>query len=207
VTRGRATGPPAPRLDWGVASSPHPGEQQSGDACLVRPVGAAVLVAVVDALGHGDEAAEVSRTAVAALGERAGEPLVDIVRGCHRALRGSRGVTLALASFHAGGMTWLAVGNVEALLVRRGGGRRFVVQRPGIVGDRLPPLRAATEDVRAGDVLVLATDGIRPAFATAAGAGGRCEPPETAAGRLHRGFASGSDDALVLVARVTAEST
>ena len=48
----------APRLiEWGVATLALPGEAQSGDRHLVKPVGSTVLVAVVDGLGHGAEAA------------------------------------------------------------------------------------------------------------------------------------------------------
>src|ERR1051326_4408996 len=51
-------------LDWGVAASALPGQAQSGDAHLVKAVATGVLVAVVDGLGHGAEAATAARTAV-----------------------------------------------------------------------------------------------------------------------------------------------
>lgn len=194
-----------PTLDWGVVSSPHPGEQECGDTYLVCQVGGSVLVAVIDALGHGSEAAEVSRAAVAALAHHVDRPLVEVVEACHESLRGSRGVALTLVSVGPACLTWLAVGNVEGVLARRDGRRAYVVQRGGVVGDRLPALRVATQEVGAGDVLMLATDGVAPGFAGAVDAGTLPDAPQAIASEVHRAFATGGDDALVLATRFVTE--
>src|SRR3989442_13887102 len=82
----------APQLiEWGVATLALPGEAQSGDLHLVKPVGSAVLVAVVDGLGHGAEAATAAQAAVAALERHATESPVPLIQRCHRALQGTRG--------------------------------------------------------------------------------------------------------------------
>jgi hypothetical protein len=59
-------------------------------------------------------------------------------------------------------------------------------------------------DVREGDTLVLATDGVRGGFADEIQAFG--EPRELATSILKR-YAKGTDDALVLVARYRARGT
>lgn len=192
--------------DWGVAMSTYPGEQESGDCYLVREAGDAVLLAVVDALGHGEEAAEVGRTAAAALTDRVDRPLVELVRRCHEALAGSRGAAVTLASLQAGALTWLAVGNVEGVLTRPDGRPRYVVQRGGVVGSRLPALQVDTEEVAAGDVLLLATDGIDPGFASVVDATGLPDRAQAIAGEVHRKFATGGDDALVLATRIGTEA-
>ena len=58
-------------IDWGVATLTLPGERESGDLHLVKPVRAGVLVSVVDGLGHGAAAAAAARAAVAALNRHA----------------------------------------------------------------------------------------------------------------------------------------
>src|ERR1051325_12038793 len=60
-------------IDWGVAASALPGQAQSGDSHLVKAVATGVLVAVVDGLGHGTEAATAARTAVNTLDEHGSE--------------------------------------------------------------------------------------------------------------------------------------
>src|SRR5438094_10533426 len=74
-------------IEWGVASLAMPGEAESGDRHLVKSVGTGVLVAVVDGLGHGAEAASAAKAAVAALERHASESPAPLLERCHRALR------------------------------------------------------------------------------------------------------------------------
>src|SRR2546429_380737 len=78
-------------IDWGVASSALAGQTQSGDLHLVKPVATGVLLAVVDRLGHGAEAATAARTAVTTLDEHASESVMALLQRCHWAPQGSRG--------------------------------------------------------------------------------------------------------------------
>ena len=84
-------------IDWGVASSALSGQTQSGDLHLVKPVSTGVLIAVVDGLGHGADAATAARTAVATLDQHATESVSALLERCHWALKGSRGVVMSLA--------------------------------------------------------------------------------------------------------------
>ncbi len=194
------------RLEWASCASAYPGQLRSGDGFLVEPTGAGVLLGVVDGLGHGEKAAEVTALALESLRRTAGQTLTACFIACHAALRGSRGVVMTLAELAQDGRSrWLAVGNVDAGVVRRDGPvgrpRRWSVPlRPGVLGDRLPPLREAALELRAGDVVVAATDGLSPLFLDSV------DPslaPEAMARALHRLHATGDDDALVLVARHT----
>src|SRR5690349_16912748 len=111
--------PPPTLLDWGVAARALPGERASGDLHLVETFPGGVLVAVVDALGHGEEAAIAAQLAVATLAKHAAEPVDALMQRCHLALRRkTRGVVMSLASFDAAErtMTWLGVGNVEGFV-------------------------------------------------------------------------------------------
>ena len=45
------------KIDAAFATLPLPGESESGDLCLIKRVGKGTLIAVVDGLGHGQEAA------------------------------------------------------------------------------------------------------------------------------------------------------
>ena len=96
-------------------------------------------------------------------------------------------------------MTWLAVGNVEGVLIRPGTAKReSILMRGGIVGHRLPPLRTTTLPLRAGDLLMLATDGIREGFAEQL----RPDAPlQEIAERVLDRYGRAEDDALVLAGR------
>src|ERR1051325_4177182 len=137
-------------IDWGVAASALPGQAQSGDSHLVKAVATGVLVAVVDGLGHGTEAATAARTAVNTLDEHASESVLALLERCHVALKGSRGVVMsrAFANGHQNALTWAGVGNVDCMLfhvdaaARAKPSRDSLVTRGGIVGSELPPVRA-----------------------------------------------------------------
>jgi phosphoserine phosphatase RsbX len=190
-------------IDAAVAEAPLAGETESGDLHLVAPHPGGVLVAAIDGLGHGGEAAQASRVARSILEEDPGAHLSDLFVSAHSALARSRGVVMSLASFdHRRSLTWLGVGNVEGTLVRAVDGtvRRAdsILLFGGVVGYQLPKLRPSTRPVEPGDLLILATDGIGAGYLegldTAAG-------PEAIAGRILAEYGRRGDDALVLVAR------
>jgi len=193
-------------IEWGVATLAHPGEVQSGDRHLVKPVGTSVLVAVVDGLGHGAEAATAAQAAVAALERHATESPVPLIERCHRALHGTRGAVMSVAVLGRSdrSMTWVGVGNVEGLLLHGDGatrsrsGRESLVTRGGIVGSELPRLHPTVLPIAPGDLLIFATDGIREGFAD--GLSPEAAPQHLADQILAR-HGKGTDDALVLVAR------
>jgi serine/threonine protein phosphatase PrpC len=193
-----------PPLDWGVAARAYPGQAESGDRHLVQPFPDGVLVAVVDGLGHGEEAAVAAQAAVAALTARAGDSVLALVRDCHEKLRRTRGVVLSLASFNVRDetVTWLGVGNVEGLLLHADASgklvRESVLLRGGVVGYQLPTLRASVLPVQRGDLLLFATDGIQAGFGD--GLALHDAPRQIADGILTR-HGKDTDDALVLVAR------
>jgi phosphoserine phosphatase RsbX len=188
-------------IDWAVAARPLPGQVLSGDIHVVEPFPDGVLVAVIDALGHGDDAAETSRVAAATLRAHARETVPALIRQCHEQLRASRGAVMSVASFdRRGTVTWGGIGNVEAFLVRsRAAGstsREAPVLRNGVVGFHIPDVRTTVLPIAYGDMLVLATDGIATGFLDGFTRGA----PQQVADDILARFGKLTDDALVLVA-------
>jgi hypothetical protein len=106
--------------EYGVAKFVLPGESESGDQHLVCCHQSGMLVAAIDGIGHGAEAANAAKAAIAVLKDCVGEPIIPLVGTCHEKLRSTRGVVLSLASvdIRHGLMTLLGVGNVQGVLVR-----------------------------------------------------------------------------------------
>ena len=180
---------------------PHPGETSSGDGHLVVRGALRTLIAVMDGLGHGPEAHRATTAAIAAIAEIPDAPFRSLFEHCDRALRRTRGVVMTIASIAADGqLEWMGVGNVEAIVVRSAAPYRHeaIVTRGGVVGYRLPSLYPGGTHLDAGDVLVLATDGIRSGFVSSV------DPilsPQIIASRILEEHGRGYDDALVVVAR------
>ena len=158
-------------VEWGIATRSRRGEATSGDLAVVKLLPEGALVAGIDGLGHGTEAARASRKAAEVVRESPSQDLVILVKRCHAALRGTRGAAISLAfiSTSESEMTWLGVGNVEGRVLSgdpwatRPKGS-LALER-GVPGHELPAMRTATLRVSPGDVMILATDGIEPRFA------------------------------------------
>lgn len=157
-------------FEWGAAMLPQAGQTECGDQYLVEPLPNGLFVAVVDGLGHGPKAAVAAGAAIEALRGSTNDDLPSLMQRCHQALVGTRGavVTLAALDVHTSSLTWLSVGNVSAMLIHSDreatSARDHLLLRGGVVGYRMPPLRAFTERLYPGDTLLIVTDGIRSTF-------------------------------------------
>jgi len=192
------------RIDAAFATLPLPGEPESGDLSLIKRVGAGTLIAVVDGLGHGEEAASAAHAAVGALERYAREPLAELVRRCHDAVVGLRGVVLGLGYLdpQAATMTWLGVGNVGGLLLRADGGSRpariTLVPSAGFIGGEQAHPTTRSVPLALGDTVILFSDGVKEGFVDSLKLG---HTPQEIADSVIARHTKGNDDALVLVAR------
>jgi negative regulator of sigma-B (phosphoserine phosphatase) len=195
-----------PLVEYGVAKFVRPGQGESGDQHLVCCNQSGILIAAIDGIGHGEEAASAAKVAVAVLKAGMDEPVISLLQRCHEELRGTRGVVLSLAFIDPehGMMTWLGVGNVQGVLMRsdakKGNVQESPLLRAGVVGSQLPALQATVLPIVHGDTLFFATDGVRSDFSVTLSAR---ENPQRAADRILEQYGNGNDDALVLVARLT----
>src|SRR5437660_1542130 len=135
-------------IEWAVAARPAPGQTISGDTYLVAIQKGRVLLAVVDGLGRGGQAAIAAETAVKILKKYARDSIGSLVQRCHRGLMMTRGAVMTLVSIDErnGGASWLGVGNVEGLLLRAQHAAIPALERlsphGGVVGYQMPKLRA-----------------------------------------------------------------
>lgn len=195
-----------PLVEYGVAKFVLPGQGESGDHHLVCCNQIGILVAGLDGIGHGEEAANAAKAAVSILKANAEEPVISLVQRCHEGLRSTRGVVLSLASIDPehGMMTWLGVGNVQGVLMRagskKGRGQEALLLRAGVIGSQLPALQATVLPIAKEDTLIFVTDGVRGEFAEGLSAR---ESPQRAADKILKQHCRGNDDALVLVVRLT----
>ena len=128
------------------------------------------------------------------------------MHACHLALNGTRGAALTVVrlEFATGMLHWVGVGNVAAAVVHVNGPTPGNTLRlwAGVVGHRIPAFRPELRRVGAGDLIIVATDGVAPGFH-------ECVRPYTSAEQvastIMRHDGRSTDDALVAVLRVPAE--
>jgi phosphoserine phosphatase RsbX len=191
-------------VEWSVATRSRHGEATSGDLAIVNVLPGGALVAAIDGLGHGTEAARAAGSAGEVVRANPSMDLVALVRRCHAALRGTRGaaISLAVISPAEGRIKWLGVGNVEGRVLSSEQSARRVkgslALGSGVLGHDLPAVRAATLEVRPGDVLILATDGVDAGFADSLDISGSTDAITE---RILADHGTRADDALVVAVR------
>jgi phosphoserine phosphatase RsbX len=144
-------------------SSPMPGEIQNGDATLIRQSATGdTILAVVDGLGHGPDAALASRKAIEVLTLM---PLktgvLEAMQEMHRELRGTRGAAATLCILRAFKVEICAIGNVALMCTSCS---VPLVVSPGVLGHQVSRFRVAECQVSPGARLALLSDGVSTRF-------------------------------------------
>jgi len=118
------------------------------------------LLAIIDGLGHGQEACDAAQTALAFIGAHTAWPLPDLLQGLDEALKASRGAAIGLVRLGSDRLEHVGVGNTRTLCWR-GKQRLHLPSQPGIVGSGLRgPIQWTRMALQPDDWLILFTDGI-----------------------------------------------
>ncbi|HEY2861469.1 MAG TPA: SpoIIE family protein phosphatase, partial [Terracidiphilus sp.] len=140
---------------------PYPGERHCGDALTYESTPERTVGLVVDGLGHGWDAAQAAREAVATFRKwmhaRPGEILAYI----HDALKKTRGAVAAVAEIlhHEGTLVYAGVGNISAVVLSNGASRSLVSHN-GTLGVALPRVQEFKSEWPPDGVLVVHSDGL-----------------------------------------------
>lgn len=148
----------------GAAMRPKQGEVECGDGYVVSWQNDGALIAVIDGLGHGPEAAAASRAALKHVEAHQDDSPSSLMRGLHHAIAHTRGAAVALVRVRpgAGEMTHSAVGNVEVVGLFREEVKPLFT--PGIVGYNMRKVVEKSYPIHGGDVFVVYTDGVSQRF-------------------------------------------
>jgi serine phosphatase RsbU (regulator of sigma subunit) len=191
-------------LTWSAVRYPKENEQVCGDLFFIKNYRDQVLVAAIDGLGHGEEALQASQKAWQSMQSFTNQSLISIVNTCHAELKRTRGVVMSLAVLDnwERTMAWTGVGNVEGVLYRANKeeytGRENIILRGGVVGYKLPPLKASLVSISPGDTLIFTTDGVDNGYREKEDMD---KSPEGIVDFIASNYINQSDDALVIVAR------
>ena len=189
-------------LDMGVAAFTLPGQVECGDRHVIAPFDGGVLLAVIDGVGQGIEAAEVAKTAENVLKNHPEEALEPLIKRCHEELRGTRRVVMSLASFNRAEktMTWAGTGNIQGYLLPMNmlSPPRSLLLCTGTLGQKLGLVYPTVIPTTPGDTLIFATDGLREDFYQDVNLK---QSPQQLADEIMARSARRTDDALVLVGR------
>lgn len=190
-------------VSWGAAVRPKRGQAISGDIYLFESFEPDGLQAgVIDGLGGGSEAARAAEGAAAVVRANPAADPSMLMQRAHQALHGTRGAVMALMTFNLKlrSMSYVGVGNIGAHVYSRLPIKP--ISKNGIIGYRMPHLLKLAYSYNFGDTFVLYSDGVSSRFSLDT-AIDPTHPPQSLADRILNTYGKDSDDATVLVIRVT----
>jgi len=190
---------PDPRWDASGWVRPTDGHTACGDASVVQVCDSGVLLAMVDASGHGARAHAIAQQVLATIKVFGGPDLTLLMARIHQELQGTVGaaVGLAFVDVDTVSVRYLGVGNTRA--AKFGSKAWYGVSRDGVLGDRMPSLLEQRSPLSAGDLLVLWTDGIPEYACSKMAAATSYRDAADIAARLINELAKPYDDAGCLV--------
>lgn len=179
----------------------YPGEEESGDAWAAVRRRSTMTVVVADGLGHGPAAAEASVRAVRIFKESPDEPLDQMIRAMHDALRSTRGAAVGIGRIllDRGSLEFVGVGNIACSVA--GGNNRRMMSHNGIVGHEMRKVQTLTYPWDASSVLVAHSDGIHTNWNLDNYPGLEQRDAAIIAGVLYRDHCRRNDDATIVVAK------
>jgi negative regulator of sigma-B (phosphoserine phosphatase) len=180
---------------------PCDGEAVAGDASVVKELSEGVFLCLIDALGHGREAAEVALLAIRFLKQNSSSDVAQILRELNEHLAGTRGamVGIAFADNDKGTVSCTGLGNA---VIRRLGNRGESFPSPdGIVGVRFRTPRVSRFQLGSDDLLLMHSDGIDDSLFNESAPSLWAQPVDAIARRIVLDHGRQYDDAACLIVR------
>ncbi len=188
-------------LEYSSRVRPCFGERVSGDTVVIRPLGQALFVAIVDVLGHGPEAHELTHVIETYLGRYGNADVSGVMTRLHQHLKGTRGAAVGLCAFDesTGCIEYVGVGNTA--IRRFGKADTRLVSKDGVVGHTMRSLLPQTMQLEPGDLIVLHTDGVSSRFTAEDYPGALHHSPEEVTRNIVQRYGKDHDDAACIAVR------
>ena len=192
------------RLEHSSLIRPCHGEYLSGDAVVIRPLEHGLFVAIVDVLGHGPEAHELTLVIDAYLARYGTSDVSGLMTRLHQHLRGTRGAVAGLCAIDAatGRTNYAGIGNT--VMRRFGKAETRLVSQAGVLGQNMRTPLPQTLQLDAGDLIVLYTDGVSDRFTSEDYPGVLHHAPQEVASNIVQRFGKDHDDAACIAVRYNA---
>lgn len=180
-----------------------PGEEVAGDGWLAVESEERTVIMVADGLGHGPDAAAASRAATLLLRREAQRTPSQILTAAHEALKTTRGAAVAVAAIdrRTRELVFSGIGNVYVQIVHPDASTVGIPSHYGTIGGDVRRIADQRHAFLRDDLLLLATDGVRPKWSWASYPALLRRDPALVAGIVYRDHSSGRDDSTVVVAR------
>lgn len=154
-----------PNVDLGMCFKALLGsKEECGDIAVVKKYEDQCFIALIDVLGHGQEARKVALLSKKYLENNCKEDLVDIMNGFHCHLKGTRGAVAAICHLNVftGELIYVGVGNISTRVF--GIKNMRFIPKDGIIGYIMTNPKKHIIKLYPGDTVLIHSDGIKEHF-------------------------------------------
>jgi serine phosphatase RsbU (regulator of sigma subunit) len=171
---------------------------------VIRPLERGLFVAIVDVLGHGPEAHELTHVIDAYLARYGSADVSGLMKRLHQHLMGTRGAAVGFCAIDAaaGRVDYAGIGNT--VMRRFGKVESRLVSQDGVLGQNMRTPLPQTLQLDPGDLIVLYTDGVSDRFSSDDYPGVLHHPPKEVASNIVQRFGKDHDDAACVAVRYSA---
>jgi anti-sigma regulatory factor (Ser/Thr protein kinase) len=194
--------PKQDRFSIGSVQVPVRGERQCGDNWGFRQENDRMVLMLADGLGHGPDAAEASKQAVAVLMTATDLAPVALLERVHRGLRGTRGAAVAVTQVDPfqKQAQFAGIGNISGSIITPDN-IQHLVSHNGTAGHNVRKFQEFSYVWPANGILIMHSDGITTSWRLDSYPGLGERHPSLVAAVLYRDASRGRDDACVVVIR------
>ena len=189
------------QLEYSSKVRPCLGEYLSGDTVVIRPLEQGLFVAIIDVLGHGPEAHELTHVIEAYLARYGTFDVSALMTHFHQHLKGTRGAVAGLCAIDAATARINYVGIGNTVIRRFGKAETRLVSQDGVLGQNMRTPLLQTLQLDSGDLIVLYTDGVSDRFTSDDYPGVLHHAPQEVASNIVQRFGKDHDDAACIAVR------
>jgi negative regulator of sigma-B (phosphoserine phosphatase) len=188
-------------LQYASVIRPCQGECLSGDAVVIRSSEQGLFLAMIDVLGHGTEANELTHVIEAYLERYSSSDVLGVMGRLHQHLRGTRGAAVGLCWIDAttGQVDYAGIGNTA--IRRFGATETRLVSQDGVLGQNMRTPLLQSIQLAPDELIVLYTDGVSDRFSSVDYPSLLRHSPEEVARNIVKRFGKGHDDAGCIAVR------
>jgi len=197
--------PVIPGFNFSVVNVNYPGEKVCGDGYYVKHTSKGFQIFVGDGLGHGANAHEAVEMAIRAFRRSTSSESAAILREIHEAVKKSRGLVATIACVDYNLETWniCGIGNINTRIYR-GLENKTYTPYNGIIGHNIPrTLNSTVVPYLKHQVIVMHSDGLKTRWNLNDLISIIKQGPGVIASSLYKDNIRGTDDATVLVGKIT----
>lgn len=183
----------------------YPGEIVCGDGYYVKHTSKGFQIFVGDGLGHGENAHEAVQVAIKAFMKSNAEDSAMMLRDIHDAVKKTRGLVATIASVDYKTQTWniCGIGNINTRIYR-GLENKTYTPYNGIIGMNIPrTMKSTIVPYLKHQIIIMHSDGLRTRWNLNEMASIIKQKPGVIAASLFKDNIRGTDDATILVGKIT----